>query len=302
MLIYTVIILVCCFMYGASAVLCKYALQRESAAPVPMSRRQKIVAIVTNKIWLSGVSLSIVANLIMIQVQSVADLTIVYPILNFAYIFTLILGYFFLNELLTKAQWLGVTTTVAGTAILLFVENPSTGQPTDVTHLAVIASLSSLLILALVLAARKDRRRIEEVYYAMCAGISLGNVETFLKAATNMTVSNIGHFSVLSLESVLEFLTIWPFFILMAFGVIGFIFMQMAFSYGDVSVSVPLITMTQRPLTLFSGYFVFGEAFPLVKIIGIVIILLGVVVITRSTITKSESSRLLSAISYRMES
>ena len=302
MLIYTVIILVCCFMYGASAVLCKYALQRESAAPVPMSRRQKIVAIVTNKIWLSGVSLSIAANLIIIQIQSVADLTIVYPILNFAYIFTLILGYFFLNELLTKAQWLGVTTTVAGTAILLFVENPSTGHPTDVTHLVVIASLSSLVILALVLAARKDRRRIEEVYYAMCAGISLGNVETFLKAATNMTVSNIGHFSVLSLESVLEFLTIWPFFILMAFGVIGFIFMQMAFSYGDVSVSVPLITMTQRPLTLFSGYFVFGEAFPLVKIIGIVIILLGVVVITRSTITKSESSRLLSAISYRMES
>jgi drug/metabolite transporter (DMT)-like permease len=73
--------------------------------------------------------------------------------------------------------------------------------------------------------------------------------------------------------------------------------MQMAYSYGDVSVSVPLITMTQRPLTLFSGYFVFGEAFPLVKIIGIVIILLGVVVITRSTITKSESSHLLSATS-----
>src|SRR5918999_3920865 len=143
MLIYTIIILVCCFMYGASAVLCKYALQRESAAPVPMSRRQKIVAIVTNKIWLSGVSLSIAANIIMIQVQSVADLTIVYPILNFAYIFTLILGYFFLDELLTKAQWLGVTTTVAGAATLLFLEKTPPAPPPYDTHLAVFSSPSA---------------------------------------------------------------------------------------------------------------------------------------------------------------
>jgi hypothetical protein len=54
-------------------------------------------------------------------------------------------------------------------------------------------------ILALILAARKDRRRIGEVYYAMCAGVSVGNVETFLKATTNMTMANIGHFSVFSL-------------------------------------------------------------------------------------------------------
>lgn len=294
MLSYATIILVCCFMYGASAVLCKYALQRNGVVVSPMSRRKKILSVVTNKIWLVGVVLSVCANLIIIQVQSLADLSIVYPILNFAYIFTLILGYFFLDEILTKAQWLGVATTVAGTAILLFVENPATGHQTDIAHLMMIASVSILLIITLVLSARKDRRQIGEIYYAICAGVSFGNVEAFLKATTNMTVAEIGHFSVFSWESVLEFLSIWPFFIFMAFGVIGFIFMQVAYSHGDVSVSVPLITMTQRPLTLFSGYFAFGEAFPLVKILGIVTILLGVVVITHSTIRKSGSSHVVS--------
>ncbi|HEX2201567.1 MAG TPA: hypothetical protein VHH93_06200, partial [Gammaproteobacteria bacterium] len=82
MLIYTAIVLGCCLMYGASAVLCKYALQRKGTSA--RSRWQTIAALVTNKIWLTGVMLSVAANIIIIQVQSVADLSIVYPILNFA--------------------------------------------------------------------------------------------------------------------------------------------------------------------------------------------------------------------------
>ncbi len=290
MLTYAAIILVCCVMYGASAVLCKHALQRKGAAVSSMSWRKKILSVVTNRIWLAGVVLSVCANLIIIQVQSLADLSIVYPILNFAYIFTLILGYFFLDEMLSRAQWLGVATTVAGTSILLLVENPATGHQTDIAHLAMISSVSILLIIALVLSARKDRRSIGEIYYAICAGVAFGNVEAFLKATTNLAIAETGHFSVFSLESVLEFLTIWPFFIFTGFGLIGFIFMQMAYSQGDVSVSVPLITMTQRPLTLFSGYFAFGEEFPLVKILGIVTILLGVVVITHYDLCYLKSS------------
>jgi uncharacterized membrane protein len=176
MLIYTAIVLGCCLMYGASAVLCKYALQRKGTSA--RSRWQTIAAVVTNKIWLTGVMLSIAANIIIIQVQSVADLSIVYPILNFAYIFALILGYFFLGELLTKAQWIGVATTVLGTAILLLVEDISTGYQSDVAHLAVISSVSLVITIALIISAQRDRRRIEEVYYAIGAGIAFGNVET----------------------------------------------------------------------------------------------------------------------------
>jgi drug/metabolite transporter (DMT)-like permease len=51
--------------------------------------------------------------------------------------------------------------------------------------------------------------------------------------------------------------------------------------------------MTQRPVTLFSGYFAFGEAFPPVKIIGILTILLGIVVITLSTLKKSDTVKVL---------
>ncbi|HZC03135.1 MAG TPA: hypothetical protein VE844_17785 [Gammaproteobacteria bacterium] len=111
-----------------------------------------------------------------------------------------------------------------------------------------------------------------------------------------MTIAEIGHFSVFSLESVLESLAVWPFFALVVFGIIGFILMQMAYFHGDVSVSVPLITMTQRPVTLFSGYFVFGEAFPPVKIVGILTILLGIVVITLSILKKSDTAKAFPAV------
>jgi EamA-like transporter family. len=280
-------------MYGASAVLCKHALQRNVALTPNMTRLQKIASIVTNKIWLAGVALSVFANLIIIQIQSVADLSIVYPILNFAYVFTLILGYFFLREILTRAQWMGVVTAVVGTIILLFVKNPITGHQTDMPYLAVISSVSVALIAILAIFARKDRRQIYEVYYAICAGIALANVETFIKANTNLVTAELGYFSITSLESVLEFLILWPFFMLMAFGIIGFIFMQMAYSHGDVSVSVPLIVVTQRPVILFSGYFAFGEEFPAVKIIGILTILLSMVILTLSTIRKSSSAKIL---------
>jgi drug/metabolite transporter (DMT)-like permease len=302
MLLYGTLVLFCCFLYGASAVLSKYALQHDLPQDpdhswAEMHWLRKVRFAITNKFWIAGWLLGVAANIIIVQVQSSADLSVVYPILNFSYVFTLLLGYVFLKEVLTKDQWLGVGIAILGTIILLFVEDPSTGTKTDFTHLAEVALIALAGIIALVLLAHKDKRNIPEVYYATCAGIAFGNVEVFLKANTNLVITHTGDFSIFSLDSVLAFVTLWPCLLVAAFGIIGFVCMQVAYASGDVSVSVPLITVTQRPVTLFAGFFVFDEAFPVLKIIGILTILLSIVGIASSTVKKGEPQRRVLSVS-----
>ena len=56
-------------------------------------------SLVTDKAWLLGIFMSGFANVVMIQVQSVIDISVVYPILNFSYVFALVLGYLYLASL-----------------------------------------------------------------------------------------------------------------------------------------------------------------------------------------------------------
>jgi len=72
--------------------------------------------------------------------------------------------------------------------------------------------------------------------------------------------------------------------------------MQIALAHGDVSVSVPLVIITQRPVTLLAGYGVFGEEFPAIKIIGIGAMLLSILFITVATIRKGAAAKPAEAV------
>ena len=289
MLFYGSIVLFCCFLYGSSAALCKYALQHDMVSHAELTWVKRVWAALGNRYWLAGVAVGVLANIIILQVQAVADLSIVYPLLNFSYVFTLLLGYLFLKEVLTKEQWGGVAIATLGTITLLYVDDQATGRETHLIHLGLVAAFSLLLIGYLVVRAGKDKE-IREIYFACCAGVAFGTVETFLKANTNLVTTEVGYFSVLSWNSLQTFFTNWPFLVIVLFSVIGFTFCQLAYAHGDVSISVPLIVVTQRPITLFASYFVFNEAFPMIKIIGILIILSSIVALTGATQRKVEST------------
>lgn len=294
MLIYALIVVFCCFLYGASAVLCKIGLQRNARLCSESSRWITVLSLIKNKIWLAGVFLSIFANVAIIEIQSIIDISVVYPILNFSFIFALILGYVVLKELLTKNQWLGVTLVIIGTIIMLFVTDPITGHQTDVYYLKFITFSSIASIIALIMLAINNRDINYEVFYAIASGIALGNVETYLKATTNLIIAEIGHFSVFSSQSIAEFMTVWPFLVLILFSAVGFICMQLAYSHGNVSVTVPVIAFTQRPVTICSAYYIFGEQFTLTKIIGIIVILFGVLALILASVKQGKSDPILS--------
>ncbi|MGH8609770.1 MAG: EamA family transporter [Gammaproteobacteria bacterium] len=292
---YVLLTLFCSFLHGASAVLCKYALQHSGDLRA-LSTIKKIIAVLSNRTWLLGIFLGVCANILVVQIQSEIDISIVYPILNFAYIFTLLLGFVFLKENLTRPQWLGVIAVTVGTATILLVKNPSTGGLTDMAALkwtTLLAMASAMGLLLVGSRSIQSKNLNYEIVFALCAGVCFGSVETYLKTTTNLVASELGRFSVISLDSIVAFVTVWPFFVLALFSAVGFVSLQLAFSRGHVSVTVPLIAVTQRMINMISGYFVFGEAFPLTKIIGFLTIILGAMIMVLSSIKRGESEAVL---------
>lgn len=287
MIIYSILALVCSVLYSVSAVLCKYGLQHNVNVR-ELGLRRLIGFLANNRLWILGVVLSLVANLSMIQIQSRLDVSIVYSILNFSYIFVLVLGHYFLNEHLNREQWYGVGVVVFGTMLILAIQDNTTGHPTHVPNLLILTGCSVFLIASLILTAVKNRKLNYEILFAISTGICFGCVETYLKATTNFVSMETGSFSIFSLDSMQEFVLCWPFFVMFLYGAAGWFFLQVTYSHGNVSVTVPLIAVTQRIMSMSSGYFVYGEYFSFLKVSGIITIIVGVFILILSTLSVNE--------------
>ncbi|MGH8550254.1 MAG: hypothetical protein ACRERU_16965, partial [Methylococcales bacterium] len=170
-----------------------------------------------------------------------------------------------------------------GTLLIIFIARPVTGSNTNIIRLLDFSIFSILTICAIVFVVYRRRIKNYEIYYALCTGISFGNVETYIKANTNLVIAEIGQFSVFSMDSLFYFVSLWPFAIMMLFGAIGWLCMQITYSHGNVSVSVPLFAVLQSCITLCCGYFIFGEYFNFQKILGVTTIIYGVVMLVFSS-------------------
>ncbi len=289
MSVYLLLVFCCSFLYGLSAVLCKIGLQHNRDSRLQSySLGSILIFLVKNKIWLLGIVVSLIANVTIIQLQSFIDVSVVYPILNFSYIFVLLLGVFFLDEALSQWQWYGVLAVVSGTLVILLITDTSTGTGTDNARLVSISVISLVTIVALVAFAYTKKIVNYEILYAICTGIAFGNVETYMKATTNMVNSEFGAFSVFSMSSVVQFINMWPFLLLILFGVIGWVCMQITYSHGDVSITVPLFAVIQSSITLGCGYLIFGEHFSSQKVLGVMMIVSGVIMLVVSALTSPE--------------
>ncbi len=290
MSVYLLLVFFCSFLYGLSAVLCKIGLQHRRDPNLSIYSLGAIVLfLIKNKFWILGIIVSLIANVIIIQLQSFIDVSVVYPILNFSYIFVLLLGVFFLNETLNHWQCYGVLAVITGTLTILLIADTATGTGTNISRLLTI-SVISLIVIGCSIAFVHTRKIVNyEIFYAICTGIAFGNVETYMKANTNMVNSEFGDFSVLSMTSLIQFTSMWPFLLLLLFGIIGWVCMQITYSHGDVSITVPMFAVIQNSITLGCGYFVFGEYFSSQKILGVVMIVSGVILLVISAFARPET-------------
>ena len=287
MILYSILAFVCSLLYSVSAVLCKYGLQHDVELRT-LSLNKLIQFLITNKIWIIGVLMSGLANIAMIEIQSRIDVSIVFSLLNFSYVFILVLGHYFLNEHLNRDQWIGVGVVVLGTAMILGVRDPATGVDTRVDLLLLMTGGALTVIGGLIFTAWRNKKINYELLAAVGTGISFACVETYLKASTNLVTSDTGHFSIFSLDSIKHFLTIWPFFVMFAFGAVGWLLLQITYSHGNVSVTMPIVAVTQRLVSMTGGYFIYGEQFTFLRFLGLFTIILGVFMLILSTLKIEE--------------
>lgn len=285
--IYILSALFCSFLFAVGAILCKYGMRTLNTEVHP-NIFQLAWFLVRNRVWFLGVFVSLLSNAAVLQIQAVLDLSVVHSILTSTYIFTLLLGYIFLGEKLSNTQWLGTITVMIGTTIIVFVGQPITGGSTDIDNLMVLSGVSLSGIFSLLVVARTCESINYEIAYAISAGIAFGNCQVYVKASTNMIEDQTGSFSILSLQSISEFLNIWPSMALVIFSVTGFLCMHLSFSHGQVSICVALLAVISRTISTSSGYFIYGEQFSVMKIIGIMVILMGVFIITFSSLKKEK--------------
>lgn len=287
MVIYSILAFICSLLYSISSVLCKYGLQHNIDVR-SLSPKKLASFLAGNKVWLFGVFLAVIANISMIQIQSKMDVSIVYSLLNFSYIFVLVLGHYFLHEHLNQEQWTGVGVVILGTFFILSIEDNTTGHPTNLDNIFQLTGATFIVIAALISMAWRYKQLNYEILYAICTGICFGCVETYLKATTNMVTLETGSFSIFSKQNVIDFVSIWPFYVMFVYGALGWLFLQITYSHGNVSITVPIVAVTQRIVSMFSGYFVYDEFFGLVKILGVLTIILGIFMLVFSTLRIEE--------------
>ncbi len=284
---YILVALLCSFLFAVGAVLCKYGM-RTLNTDIHPNIFELAWYLIRNRVWFLGVFVSLATNAVVLQVQSVLDLSIIHSILTSTYIFTLLLGYIFLDEKLNPAQWLGTVTVMIGTGAIVFIGKPISGGETRIDNLMLLSILSMSIIFSLLLLAKTCEKINYEIAYAVSAGIAFGNCQVYVKASTNMIENHTGSFSVLSLQSISEFLNIWPSLALILFSVTGFLCMHISFSHGKVSICVALLAVISRTISASGGYYIYGEHFSGMRILGIAIILTGVFIITLASIKKEK--------------
>ena len=98
----------------------------------------------------------------------------------------------------------------------------------------------------------------------------------------------MGEFTIFNLESIKNFLSVWPFFVMFAFGAFGWLFLQITYSHGNVSITIPIMAVTQRIVSVSSGYFVFDESFSILRSMGVITIISGVLILVYATLDTGE--------------
>lgn len=251
-----------------------------------------ISALVRSRAWAFSILIGIVGGFCMVQAQSMGDLTVVLPLANLACAFSILFGVLFLRERLNSREWVGLFVLLVGAVLISTSASEATGRSTKIDVLWGL-TFGFLLVIALSLwIARTARSSSKEFIFSLCTGLFYGLGYIYLKVTTNMVLQKLGTFSVLSLESVISALTTWSAIICILCNILGFLFMQVAFSHSRVSVSHPLLTIVANMSPVIGGVLVFGEELTAFRSAGLIAIMIGALVVAFSAHPTSEPKQL----------
>lgn len=220
--------------------------------------------VVSNKFWWLGIFCSGFATIGYYIAMARYDLSQVQPMMVLNPVLTALMGFWLLKEKLTKRIILAIVFVVAG--LLYSVE--TAGESTSVQDVSMLWIYAVVVcgITLIIHIFGKDR----EIVDSLIMGVGFGISAAFYKSvAMDFDLDNVGLGTV---GNLLLDLRVWGYIV--TYG-IAFLYSQISFSRGRALFIIPFSAAVGAAVPTLAGALVFSEAFPIGKIISVVLVLTG---------------------------
>ena len=220
--------------------------------------------VITNKFWWLGISCSGLATIGYYIAMARYDLSQVQPMMVLNPVLTALMGFCILKEVLTKRIVTAICFVVAG--LLYSVE--SLGESTSQQDAASLWMYAGVLCAATLIVhfVCKDREMVD----SLIMGVGFGLSAAFYKSiAMDFDLEAIGTstlFSLLLDPRVYGYVATYG---------IAFLYSQISFSRGRALFIIPFSAAVGAAVPTLAGAIVFSEAFPIGKIISVILVLVG---------------------------
>lgn len=220
--------------------------------------------VVSNKFWWLGIGCSVLATAGYYVAMARYDLSQVQPMMVLNPVLTALMGFCILKEALTKRIVVAICFVVAG--LLYSVEN--LGESTGMQNVSLLWAFAGALSFVAILAQFLCKNR--EMTDSLIMGVGFGLSAAFYKSVTmDFDLDNVDVSAVLGL---LLDLRVWGY--VLTYG-IAFLYSQISFSRGRALFIVPFSAAVGAAVPILAGAVVFSEAFPIGKIISVLLVLMG---------------------------
>ena len=270
--------------FALAAAFCSAAnLLTQHAASISAPKREKgwrlPLYLIRQPLWLLGWAAAAGTFAFQALALHVGLMSVVQPVLVTELVFVLVLRRVWIHQDVAAAAWASVLVVCLSLAVFLIAAEPSGGQPSPQTKQWLSAGLvfgGAIAVLAVLGRAGPPRRRA--AVFAAAAGLSWALEATFLKAATD-TLTAFG---------IAGMLIRWPLYALIVAGVGGTLLEQAALHVGPLSVSQPILVITNPFASIILSVWLFGERFTnspakiTVAVVSFAVMAAGVTMLTRT--------------------
>jgi drug/metabolite transporter (DMT)-like permease len=258
-------------------------LMTQHSASVSAPERQKgwrlAVYLVRQPLWLLGGLASVGSYVFQAIALHNGPMSVVQPVLVTELVFVLVLRRVWIHQDVARAAWGAVTVVCVALAVFLTAAEPSGGKPVPATSEWLSAGLVfGGAIAGLALLGRWGPPARRAAVFAGAAALTWALEATFLKATTD-TLTAFGFVGTLIR---------WPVYALVAATVIGTLLQQAALHVGPLSVSQPVLVITDPFASIVLSVWLFDERFTnspakiAIAVAAFVVMAAGVAVLTRT--------------------
>jgi drug/metabolite transporter (DMT)-like permease len=262
-------------------------LQRKAAMSVPRSdglRAGLMLDLLRRPVWLAGILAVIAAAVCQALALATGPLTVVQPLFVLELPLTLIVASLLLRRRLPRVGWAAVAFVVVGLGVALAAASPTgnrTHVPLDRWGPALAVCVCAVVVLA-VTALRRSEGRARAACLGTATAISYALTAALMKASMH----------ILDDQGIAAFFAAWQTYAFALAGVAALFLLENAMQAGPLVASQPAITLGDALVSLALGVTLYEEHvrsgwWLMPQLLGLALIALGAVVLSRIPLTQS---------------